>query len=87
MYNAIFLKYWRNAVRSNHFGHVDLLNKQVMGRNSVLDAAMRIHIATFDAADSGEGYNLQNCNIAADLFQNQPGVNVRYWCEPAWYRK
>ena len=24
---------------------------------------------------------LRNCDIARQLFQNQPGVTVRYWCE------
>lgn len=53
-------------------------------RNSVLDASMRIHIATFDAAD-GEDYNAGNCNIAADLFQRQPDVETRFWCKPGRY--
>ena len=50
-------------------------------RNSVLDGAMRIHIATFDSKDGSE-YNRQNCDIAAALFREQPGVTVNYWCEP-----
>ena len=48
----------------------------------------RIHIATFDAEvrSGGTGgtafdYNWGNCVIAAELFQAQPGVTVRYWCE------
>jgi hypothetical protein len=55
-------------------------------RNSVLDTTMRIHIATFDTKDGGE-YNLDNCNIAKDLFQNQQGVKVRYWCEKGSFKK
>jgi len=55
-------------------------------RNSVLDSEMRIHIATFDAG-AGAIYNSENCQIAAQLFQGQPGVTVRYWCEPGPYRK
>ncbi|MBF9029774.1 hypothetical protein HKCCE3408_05140 [Rhodobacterales bacterium HKCCE3408] len=54
-------------------------------RNSVLDQTMRVHVATFDA-DDGERYNAENCQIAAHLFQNQPGVTVRYWCEPGRFR-
>ena len=46
----------------------------------------RMHIATFDAAESVE-YNRGNCLIAAQLFQKQPGVIVRYWCEAGRYRK
>lgn len=40
----------------------------------------RIHVATFDSSD-GEKYNRENCGIAKELFQNQPGVTVQYWCE------
>ena len=45
---------------------------------------MRIHIATFDTAE-GNDYNQTNCQIAADLFEKQPGVSVRYWCELGKY--
>jgi major membrane immunogen (membrane-anchored lipoprotein) len=54
-------------------------------RNSVLDGGLRIHMATFDAKD-GEAYNRENCQIAMDLFQKQPGVTVRYWCEKGKFR-
>jgi hypothetical protein len=47
---------------------------------------MRIHMATFDA-DGGEQYNRENCQLSAELFQAQPGVTVRYWCEKGRYRK
>jgi hypothetical protein len=47
---------------------------------------VRMHIATFDA-EEGEEYNRENCQIAQDLFQKQPGVKVRYWCEMGRYRK
>jgi hypothetical protein len=49
-------------------------------RNSPEFADMRIHVATFDAAEDKD-YNRQNCEIARDLFASQPGVRVRYWCE------
>ncbi|WP_417434348.1 hypothetical protein [Hoeflea sp.] len=55
-------------------------------RNSTLDITIRVHLATFDS-DGGQNYNLENCLIAADLFQSQPGVTVKYWCEPGRYRK
>lgn len=48
-------------------------------------AEMRIHVASFDAAD-GEGYNNENCRIAAELFAEQPGVTVRYWCEKGRFK-
>ncbi|WP_027057386.1 hypothetical protein [Mesorhizobium loti] len=47
---------------------------------------MRIHVASFDSAD-GEAYNRENCHIAAGLFQAQPGVAVKYWCEKGRYRE
>lgn len=41
---------------------------------------LRLHIASFDA-DDGADYNWENCETARQLFQTQPGVTVRYWCE------
>lgn len=48
--------------------------------------SMRIHVASFDASD-GEKYNSENCEVAKVLFQNQPGVTVRYWCEKGYFKK
>jgi hypothetical protein len=44
----------------------------------------RIHVATFDAAQSEE-YNRVNCETARRLFASQ-GVSIRYWCEKGKYR-
>ena len=44
----------------------------------------RIHVATFDAAQSEE-YNRLNCETARQLFAAE-GVTVRYWCEKGRYR-
>jgi hypothetical protein len=55
-------------------------------RSSMVGSDLRIHIATFDA-DAGiaigaiKPYNLENCEVARDLFQAQPGVKVKFWCE------
>ena len=54
-------------------------------RGSAADTRLRVHVATFDAAD-GDEYNRDNCRIAADLFAKQPGVVVRYWCEKGRFR-
>lgn len=54
-------------------------------RASPIDASMRIHVATFDSTEGSE-YNRDNCDIARGLFQNQPGVKVRYWCERGPFR-
>lgn len=54
-------------------------------RNSILDKTTRMHIATFDASH-GEAYNWENCQIAAELFQNQPLVETKFWCEKGNYK-
>ncbi|MEF2270575.1 hypothetical protein V3C40_27665 [Janthinobacterium sp. LS2A] len=54
-------------------------------RNSVTDAALRLHVATFDALD-GAAYNRQNCAQARQLFAVQEGVRVAFWCEPGRFR-
>lgn len=54
-------------------------------RSSTATPNARIHVATFDSKDSDE-YNRENCQFAMDLFQAQPGVKVRYWCEKGRYR-
>lgn len=56
-------------------------------RNSVLDENMRLHVATFDTEDgkSSHSYNMTNCMIAQKLFQNQEGVQTKYWCERGRY--
>lgn len=57
-------------------------------RNSVGNPQMRLHIASFDAAEGGvAGYNNENCNLAASLFQAQPGVKTRFWCEKGPYKR
>jgi hypothetical protein len=52
---------------------------------------MRIHVGTFDVDDDsvspfGLTHNHDNCDNAARLFQGQPGVKVRFWCEQGRYR-
>lgn len=55
-------------------------------RNSLTAENMRIHIATFDAAQKEE-YNRGNCEQAQVLFQNQPGVKTKFWCEKGRFKK
>ncbi len=59
-------------------------------RSSLLGDDYRYHIATFDAKDKTKkgrfDYNWKNCLIARDLFQNQIGVEVKYWCEKGYFR-
>ncbi len=58
----------------------------VLYRNGVEDHAMRVHVATFDASD-GDAYNRDNCDLARELFQSQPDVKTKFWCEKGVYRK
>lgn len=55
-------------------------------RNSVTDEGMRIHVASFNAAD-GEAYNRGNCEQAQQLFQAQSGVKTKFWCEKGAFKK
>jgi hypothetical protein len=60
-------------------------------RNSPMDAGMRVHFASFDARDvgvPGQGsYNLENCQMTADLLNENVGrLNsgkhpAKFWCE------
>ena len=58
----------------------------VLYRNSVTDENMRIHVASFDAAE-GEQYNRGNCEQAQALFHGQPGVKTKFWCEKGRFKK
>ena len=55
-------------------------------RSSPFDPLMRVHLSTFDSKD-GNDYNNENCQISQKLFQTQPGVTVKYWCEKGRYKK
>jgi len=57
-------------------------------RSSVVIEAARIHVATFDADEQRDlSYNRLNCEQAAELFQHQPGVKTRFWCEKGRYHQ
>ena len=51
---------------------------------SVGDSA-RIHVATFDADDEADD-NRAMCEHARELFQLQPSMLSRFWCEKGRYR-
>ena len=55
-------------------------------RNSLTDENMRIHVASFNTAE-GSSYNKENCDQAQQLFQLQPGVKTKFWCEKGGYKK
>lgn len=52
-------------------------------RNSVFDSSAAIHVASFDSRERSPigDYNKMNCEESAVLFENQPGVVTKYWCE------
>lgn len=54
-------------------------------RSSLANDSLRIHVASFDTPD-GEIYNRDNCEAARALFQKQPNVRTRFWCEKGAYR-
>ncbi len=61
-------------------------SKYTLYRNSVTDENLRVHVATFDA-ESGNDYNMGNCMIAQELFQKQPGIKTKFWCERGNFKK
>jgi hypothetical protein len=65
-------------------------------RNSFMDHSMRVHWATFDAAESDRNYNRNNCEMAARLLNanaaasaraegKEPDPGLGFWCEPGGY--
>lgn len=61
-------------------------NSFTLYRNSLTDENLRIHVASFNAMD-GEAYNRGNCEQAQLLFQAQPGVKIKFWCEKGTFKK
>jgi len=55
-------------------------------RSSAITQDARMHVASFDTAE-GDRYNDENCRAAQTLFQAQPDVKVRYWCEKGRFKK
>lgn len=53
-------------------------------RSGIDDPVDRVHVATFDA-ERGTEYNRKNCELAQHLFQAQPGVRTKFWCERGRY--
>lgn len=52
--------------------------------SGIKDPANRVHLATFDS-EKGAEFNKTNCELAQRLFQSQPGVTVKFWCERGKY--
>ena len=53
-------------------------------RNSILDANMRIHVATFDSEEGGKlnpDYNNASCRETAELYNKYDTAGKLWWCE------
>lgn len=61
-------------------------NGFTLHRNSITDENMRIYVASFNASD-GDAYNRWNCEQAQLLFQAQPAIKTKSWCEKGGFRK
>lgn len=57
-------------------------------RNSAVDEAVRIHVATFDVDDGPKTHlrNMTNCMVVQKLFQDQPHETNKFWCEKGPFR-
>ena len=55
-------------------------------RNSVTDENMRVHVASFNTTE-GKAYNKGNCEQAQQLFQAQPDIKTKFWCEKGSFKK
>ena len=55
-------------------------------RTSSVDGVSRFHVFTFDAS-GGDGYNMSNCQLAAERWQKQHGVDAKFWCEKGPFKK
>lgn len=55
-------------------------------RSSVVPSVDRVHVATFDTGELDATGNRENCELAASLFQAQPDVRTKFWCEAGRYR-
>ena len=55
-------------------------------RTSLVPGVDRVHVASFDTGE-GELYNRDNCFQAQELFQKQPAIQTKFWCEKGRHRK
>ncbi|WP_171101567.1 hypothetical protein [Ruegeria sp. HKCCD7255] len=55
-------------------------NTYSLYRTSLVNGISKVHIATFDTSNGGD-YNFESCQLAAELFQKQPSVKTKFWCE------
>lgn len=60
-------------------------NVYTLYRTSIV-GDLRVHIATFDAAGESGSYNRENCFTAQNLYERQPGVLTKFWCEKGRYK-
>ncbi len=61
-------------------------------KDSVIIPNARLLIATFNSDEKALGgnslqYNWENCQLASQLFQQQPDAKTRFWCEKGAYKE
>lgn len=61
-------------------GGIEGRDTYTLYRSGMTDPSHREHVATFDA-EKGREENAKNCALAQNLFQSQPQVTTKYWCE------
>jgi hypothetical protein len=61
-------------------------NVYTLYRSSLANDSLRIHVASFNAAGGGT-FNRDSCEYTRDLYQAQPGIKTRFWCEKGTYRE
>lgn len=75
-----------------------MANTVTLYRNSAFGAGIRVHWATFNAAESDPSYNLNNCLMAARLLNanatasaksagKERDISFGFWCEGGPYRE
>lgn len=54
-------------------------------RSSVTNVP-RVYVATFDAKE-GNNFNRDSCLYTQELYDKQPDIKVRFWCEQGRFYK
>jgi hypothetical protein len=66
--------------------HKRRVDTYTLYRNGAVNDTLRIHVASFDAAEPGS-YNHDTCERVRELFQLQPTVTSRFWCEAGPFKR
>lgn len=76
-------------------GKVDGSSNVTLYRSSPIDPTLRVHFGTFNARETDQAYNLNNCLMTSRLLnsnaralaeRNKTETSFGFWCEPGEYR-